>query len=174
MLQKPINIALDANDAESNFTRLPQGPERLVGMGFRCWLAGYQSGDIECWEMAWKQFSERLGPQCAKTVVSDLSIWVRTVRQAAARDIEVYPAGCSGFCRDECMAVAMVAAAQQDACPALKACAFALLETNSLDEVMTSTTAFADTLHSEGIVLSANSVVLAPAAIDLSDRALSH
>ena len=26
------------------------GAEWLVGVGFRCWLAGYDTGDIACWE----------------------------------------------------------------------------------------------------------------------------
>ena len=28
-------------------------PERLVGIGFRCWMAGFQTSDIGCWETAW-------------------------------------------------------------------------------------------------------------------------
>ena len=174
MLQKPIQASLLAAGAEAhNFTRLPRGPERLIGMGFRCWLAGFQSGDIQCWELAWKHYAEELGAQCAKTIVSDLSVWVRAVRNAAAREIEVYPAGCSGFCRDECMAIAMVAAAQQNACPALKACAFALLETDELDDVVDMTSTFANTLQTEGIVLSANSLALSP-AIDPGMRSQPH
>lgn len=39
-------------------TAMPAGevlsaPERLVGVGFRCWLAGYRTSDIGCWDVAW-------------------------------------------------------------------------------------------------------------------------
>jgi len=38
--------------AAGSFSRYRE-PERLVGLGFRAWLAGYQTGDISCWEEAW-------------------------------------------------------------------------------------------------------------------------
>jgi hypothetical protein len=42
---------------------------------------------------------------------------VRTIKNKARREIEVFPMGCKGFCRDECIAISMVAACQHDACP---------------------------------------------------------
>ncbi len=30
-------------------------PERLVGLGFRYWLNGFRTGDIGCWEKAWRR-----------------------------------------------------------------------------------------------------------------------
>ena len=32
----------------------PLGAERLIGLGFRHWVAGYKSGDIDRWEDAWR------------------------------------------------------------------------------------------------------------------------
>ena len=169
MLQKPIERRPDPEHSpNANFIRLPNGPERLVGVGFRCWLAGYQTGDIECWETGWSLLARELGACGARAISSDLSIWVRAMHHAAARDIEIYPAGCVGFCRDECMAIAMVAAAQQDACPALKACAYALLDSNALNEVIETTSGLARTLRSEGIALSPDSVVIASAGMPAS------
>jgi len=111
-------------------------PERLVGLGFRSWLAGYQTGDIACWEKAWTIYSNALGPKQAKPALTDLACWVRAIRKLSCRDIEIYPGQCSRFCRDECMAIAMVAASQHDACPALRACAWALLDNSAVDEVV--------------------------------------
>ena len=175
MLQKPNGQLSETPDSQTaKFARLPKGPERLVGVGFRCWLAGYQTKDIECWETAWRHFSDELGNQRAKSLVSELSNWVRALHQASCREIETYPAGCSGFCRDECMAIAMVAAAQQSSCPALKACAFALLESSDLENVVHATSEFASALVQEGIHLNRDSVALAPAALERSTRTAAH
>ena len=175
MFLKPIErLPNTMPDQAPKFARLPHGPERLVGMGFRCWLAGYQTKDIDCWEAGWKFFQDELGAQGAKNVVSELVIWVRTLHHAAAREIEVYPTPCSGFCRDECMAVVMVAAAQQDTCPALKACAYVLLESTDLDGVIDATARLAGSLQAEGITLNADSVVLAPAAVNCIERTARH
>jgi hypothetical protein len=53
--------------------------ERLVGIGFRCWLSGYQTDDINCWETGWNLFARELGTDCAKAAVTELSCWVRAV-----------------------------------------------------------------------------------------------
>lgn len=131
-----------------------KGPERLVGIGFRCWLAGYQTGDIACWEEAWNTYAAELGPACAKVAVTELACWVRTISQYALRPIEVFPAPCTTFCRDECMAVSMIAASQHSVCPALRACAFALLENSAIDEVVEGAQNFADALRGVDVVLS--------------------
>lgn len=130
-----------------------EGAAQLVGVGFRCWVAGYQTGDIDCWETAWNTYAVALGPKCAKRAVGELSSWVRTIRGHATRKIEVYPAGCRRFCRDECMAAAMVAACQASVCPALRACTYALLEQNNLEAVLDSTEDFAGLLRDMDLVL---------------------
>ena len=99
--------------------------------------------------------------------------WV-TAEASLARLENFGTAGCSGFCRDECMAIAMVAAAQQSSCPALKACAFALLESSDLENVVHATSEFASALVQEGIHLNRDSVALAPAALERSTRAAAH
>jgi len=91
--------------------------ERLVGVGFRCWLQGFQTSDIGCWEVAWDEFSRAVGPQAAKPLMTELACWVRAVQDSAERRIEVFPAQCRRFCRDECLAISMVAACQHSTCP---------------------------------------------------------
>jgi hypothetical protein len=61
-------------------------PERLVGVGFRCWLAGFQTGDIGCWEVAWEEMSRAVGARAAKPLMNELACWVRAVQDAAAVD----------------------------------------------------------------------------------------
>ena len=54
--------------------------------------------------------------------------------------------GCAGFCRDECIAISVIAACQHDNCPALRACAFALLDSPHVDPMLDEAGAFANRL----------------------------
>lgn len=150
------------------------GADRLVGLGFRHWMLGYQTGEIACWEAAWREYSSVLGPAPAREVVGDLACWVRTIARLTYRQIAVYPGGCRRFCRDECMAVSMVAASQHDVCPALRACAFALIERSDVDEVVAESTALADRLKGFGRLLSTDSIANAAALSMASPTVARH
>jgi hypothetical protein len=147
-----------ARDNATSAAAMLSAPERLVGVGFRCWLAGYQTSDIGCWEVAWHEFSRAVGSRAAKPLMTELACWVRAVQDSAERRIEVYPAQCRQFCRDECLAISMVAACQHCACPAFRACAVALLGSDEIDEAMEGAEEFAlrlkeaDQLLSPGMV----------------------
>ncbi|QPC41307.1 hypothetical protein HW532_00235 [Kaustia mangrovi] len=93
---------------------LARQPERLVVTGFRCWMAGYEFGDIDCWEHAWRVFSNELGARDGRTAVTDLQFWVRAIRQSSQRPIRCFPACCRHVCRDECMALSAISAMQND------------------------------------------------------------
>lgn len=135
-------------------------PDRLVGVGFRCWLAGFQTSDIGCWEVAWEEMSRAVGARAAKPLMTELASWVRAVQDAAERRIEVYPAGCRHFCRDECLAISMVAACQHSACPAFRACAVALLGCNEIEEAIEGADCFARRLKEADQVLSPGCVFM--------------
>ena len=141
--------------------------EGLVGFGFRCWLAGYQSGDLGLWELAWCRYSSVLGPQDGRAALNDLSAFVRNVRCSAARPIKVCPAAAAGFCRDECMAISLVAACQNGVCPAARACAFALLGSSIVNDAVASAEVLATTINACGLQLSAGSVQNAAASFDV-------
>lgn len=132
--------------------------ERLVGVGFRCWLAGYDTGDIACWETGWNTYASALGANDAKRAVTELACWVRILRDCSSRKLEYYPFGCAGFCADECFAISLIAAAQHDRCPALRACAFALTGSDAIGKVIDSASAFAGALQDANQLLSANSI----------------
>ncbi len=123
------------------------GAEWLVGVGFRCWLAGYDTGDIACWENGWNEYRRLLGTERAKRAVTELACWVRAVRVSASRKIEYYPFGCPGFCADECMAISLIAASQHHRCPAMRACALALTGSDLVEPVIDAANAFADVLQ---------------------------
>ena len=131
-----------------------RGPERLVGLGFRLWLSGLRTGDIAYWERAWCTYSNSMGAAAAKGAVSDLACWVRVIKEHTQRDLETAAAGCDGFCRDECVAISMIAACQHQACPAMRACAFALLGCSLIDEVVNVAESFAETMRGADQVLS--------------------
>ncbi len=130
-------------------------PARLVGLGFRGWVAGYEYQDTSCWENVWETYSVQLGAGPAKRAITELSAWVRVLRQTAERRIEIYPAGCMRFCRDECIAIAVIAACQQNACPALHACAEALIGTGAVEPMLKEARAYGDCLLEAGQCLSA-------------------
>lgn len=144
---------------------LPEA-ERLVGYGFRFWMHGQRSGDIRSWETAWSLYCGMFGPTRARLAVGALSDWVGALGLASRREIEVGAVNCSAFCRDECLAISMIAACQHRTCPAMRACAFALIEcghidTRRVDDVAAPAQTFADTLQALDQVLLPSSIVTA-------------
>jgi hypothetical protein len=123
------------------------GPERLVGLGFRYWLTGFRNGDISCWERTWRAYSNALGTTTAKSAVSDLSCWVRAISRHSQRSLKTADVDCESFCRDECIAIEMISACQHNACPAMRACAFALLGCSMIEEVVQGAESFAATMR---------------------------
>ncbi|CFX25967.1 conserved protein of unknown function [Candidatus Filomicrobium marinum] len=143
-----------------------RAPEQLVGFGFRGWIAGYQTGNIGCWERVWQVYSNALGPRAAKVVVGELSVWAKAVKAGARRKVEVGPIEACNFCRDECLAISMIAASQHRTCPAMRACAFALIESSLIEEVVHHSDSFAITMRSLDQVISPNWIVNANALVD--------
>lgn len=156
--------------------------QRLIGLGFRYWVSGYKHGDIQHWQNAYELYADAVGQRSATRAVAGLSNWVRAIARSGARPITVrepgngnaqsntcrkgYAARCAepGFCLDECLAISLIAAAQHETCPALRACAFALLESNTLDAVIREGQIFADTMKDLGHLLPSAAIVNATAA----------
>ena len=164
------NAAL-ARQSEAKVLPLPaRAPERLVGVGFRCWLAGLSTGDIECWEEAWNTFSGMLGPERAKTLLIDLSKFVRAVKANAQRDIEVSPSGCRSFCRDECLAISIIAACQHDERKALTSSAAALIGSEDIGDTLNGAQALAIALKQANQLLGEESICPATCALRAKRR----
>jgi hypothetical protein len=108
-------------------------PEKLVLEGYRRWLAGYESDSVTPWEMTQTLYEELLGAAEGRRVVAELSHFVRTLRRCAACPLKSFPFNAHHVCRDECLALGLIAALQHDdegaaaiclsamACPALSA-----------------------------------------------------
>lgn len=136
-------------------------PERLVGFGFRCWHAGFVSGDISTWEEAWNVYRNAVGDDAAKPLVLRLSQFVRAVRATANREIGIYPMKCRGFCRDECLVISIIAASQHDERNALCTCAAALAGSYDIGDTIARAQDFAFELKAANQVLSASSICTA-------------
>lgn len=147
-----------------------RAPERLVGVGFRCWLSGLSTGDIRCWEEAWNTFSSTLGHDHAKALLIDLSKFVRAVKATTQRDIEVSESGCRGFCRDECLAISIIAACQHDVRPALTASAAALVGSNDIGDTLNGAQTLAHGLRQANQILSPDSICPATCALRALQR----
>jgi hypothetical protein len=127
--------------------------ERLVGYGFRGWIGGLRDGDLDRLSLVFDDYQTTLGTRGAERVLDKLAAWVRVINRTAARPIDVRPMSCKRFCRDECMAVAIVAAAQYETCPAMRACAFTLLGTSEVNGMLGCAEALAGALKEEGVRL---------------------
>lgn len=140
-------------------------PERIVGRGFRCWMAAYLSPDGVCCRNALHLYASDLGDQAAKAIMPELCVWVHAIHAAAAREIEIYPPACAGFCRDECLAISMIAASQCDSSSSVRACAFALTGVGTIDDVVETAGRFGRALHRSGIVFGDASIALAVTSV---------
>lgn len=148
-------------------------PEHLVGFGFRGWISGYQSGDVGCWEQVWRLYSDLLGPARARVVVGDLAAWTKAVAAASCHRVSVRPLEADSFCRDECLAISMIAACQHNTCPAMRACAFALIESSLVDDVLHHAGSYAVTMRTLDKVVSPQWIVNANAYLDPQAHALN-
>jgi hypothetical protein len=143
-------------------------PEILVGYGFRGWIAGYQTGDVGCWEQVWRLYAKLLGSRRAELVVGNLAAWAKSVNAACRSPLRVRPLDACGFCRDECLAISMVAASQHDTCPAMRACAYALIDSSLVEDVLHHTESYAVMMRSIDQVVPPNWIVNANAFVDPS------
>jgi hypothetical protein len=127
---------------------------QMVGRSFRCGMLARREQDGVGWSYAWQEIAGVAGDGHADGLVTALGIFVESIDRAAVRRIEVLPKGCPGLCRDECLAVSIVAASQLGACPALKACVFALVDSVHVDPCIRSAAVFGDALRDAGQILS--------------------
>lgn len=115
---------------------IPHGrADRYVGTSFRYWLTGLRTGDLTHWERAFADSADAFGVRAARDVCRDFSQWVRLLSERSRRDLIASPLGSPTFGRDECVAMALVAAYQHKACPALRVCAMTLLGCEPMDDV---------------------------------------
>ena len=126
---------------------------QMVGRSFRCGIHARREKSDIAWSFAWQELAGVLGPESADRLFKSLGGFVASVDATAARKIEVLPKGCPGLCRDECLAVSIVAASQLGACPALRACIFVLIENGEVEPCVRSAAEFSHALREAGYTL---------------------
>ena len=131
-------------------------------------LRAARPGNVNCWERVWRLYSNVLAPSSAKVVLGCLSSFAKSVNAASRNGIKVSAMDACQFSRDECLAISMVAASQHHTCPAMRACAFALIESNMMDEVLHHADTYALTLRSQNEVVSPEWIVNANNYVDAS------
>jgi len=129
---------------------LQRETEGLVVNGYRCWVAGYQTGNVDHWARAWNLFAVRLGTGQARPVISQLSLWVKSICLWRTDPLETFEFECRHICRDECLAVSMIAACQHEDYPCLRYCANRLCGIAGSEETVEAALGLASTLKSAG------------------------
>lgn len=127
--------------------------ERLVVLGMRGWMAGYNTGDIACWETVWNDYCRELGPGRAKRVVAELAGWIRVLRSEACRSIDCYPRPCRFMCRDECLALRLVGGCQKGLRPMACDSACKLVACSRIDDLVMASECYAGELAEAGLDL---------------------
>jgi hypothetical protein len=112
--------------SRGNRSYFERPPEKLVLEGYRRWTAGFETGSVAPWELAFGLYTELLGAEHGRRALSDLSHFVRTLRLCAACPLQSFPFGAYHVCRDECLALGLIAALQHRDKPTAKACLGAL------------------------------------------------
>jgi hypothetical protein len=86
--------------------------EKLVLEGYRHWTAGFDTGSVVPWEMAWSLYSDILGGADARIALAQLSCFIRTLGRCVHCPLRAFPFGARHICRDECLTLGLVAANQ--------------------------------------------------------------
>lgn len=105
-----MSLAVDIARGFSGY--FERTPEKLVLEGYRHWLAGFETGSVGPWERAHMLYSSLLGDACGRRALGELSHFVRTLRRCAACPLLSFPFGAHHVCRDECLALGLVAGLQ--------------------------------------------------------------
>jgi len=145
-------------------------PERMVGLGFRYWMQGGRQQERASRHRACQLYEGTFGKAGGSIAIGALANWVEALDRPGRRMLCIGPLSSTDFCSDECVAISMIAACQHEACPALRACAFALMEHAHIDEVVETASHFADALKGLDCVLAPTSIVSVPALVTPSSR----
>ena len=132
---------------------LARPAERAVAVGFRAQLAGYETCDVHCWELAWTTYEQLVGTRAAKSLFAELHGWVRAIRFGAARTIAVYPPCCRWLSPDECMALSAVTACQYQDRQAAEYAGKILLGCEEIGAMLDAAQDFAGALADSGLRL---------------------
>lgn len=134
------------SDSEFGGSYFDRAPERLVLEGYRRWTAGFDSGSVVPWEMAWTLYAELLGEAEARRALSELGFFIRTLRHCAVCPLRSFPFGSHHVCREECLTLGLIAGLQNDDEKTVTTCLGAVSCPLRCDEIEQAARIFADVL----------------------------
>lgn len=108
--------------------------ERMVGLGFRCWMRGVQTGDTRFFDVCSRHYILSFGLKNGIILTSKLADWVYELDRLRQRPISIHQMSDAGFSYDEVVAISMIAACQHSECPALKACVYAITQASPVGQ----------------------------------------
>jgi hypothetical protein len=140
--------------------------EVILLTAFRCWLAGYETSDIACWELAWHGLARTVPFANAKRIIAELGQFARVFRGTLACRFVYLPHCCGRATADECLALQLVACAQAGKTASADACAFRLSRNDNHADLVGAAFDLGDALSEAGLTL-------APAIGDASEPSLN-
>lgn len=146
---------------------LDRRAERLVVEAFRRWKMGGESGSCGNFDRTAEFFIDELGPAEGRRLFLAFLRWLGTIDGFREGPALASPVECPRLCRDECMALAMVAAAQAADREGVEAATGRLVEPEGLAPAVAAAEHFAAALASGG-----HHLLPIPAAVvrDIADR----
>lgn len=123
-----------------------RAPEKLVLEGYRRWTAGFETGSVIAWEMAFGLYSEILGSREGNRALSELSFFIRTLRHCALCPLKTFPFGSHHVCKEECLTLGLIAGLQNCDMLAARTCLNAMACPSRQEEVENAAIGFAETL----------------------------
>lgn len=127
--------------------------ERLVVEGVRRLMAGYATGDVCCWELAFALYAGELGPGPARKPSSELVHYARALNAHGTRRLCLFPYDCPKLCQDECLVAALIAAAQMGDEETLQAVGASLVSAEGLGDTLFAASEYAAALKDCGLTL---------------------
>jgi hypothetical protein len=125
-------------------------PEKLVLEGYRRWTAGFETGCVTPWEMAWALYAETLGPVEGRHVLTELSHFTRTLWRCAACPLRAFPFGAHHLCREECLTLGLIAGLQNGDGAAADVCLNTIACRQRQGDVVEAAASFAAALGDRG------------------------
>lgn len=120
--------------------------EKLVLEGYRHWTAGFETGSVIPWEMAWTIYTQELGLTNAKRAITELSHFIRTLHFNAACQLKAFPYGSMHICREECLLMGLISAMQNGDDTTRDACLDALITGSRVEQVKQAAQDYAQTM----------------------------
>ena len=140
--------------------------ENLLFTVYRCWMAGEETRDVTCPEIAWSAILRELPGRQGRGLIGEFHAFLRVLADARRAGGTGCPgwraASCRCLCRDECLVLAMLEAAQLGDFGSLIEAAWEVAGDGDLGPLVETAQSLADALVARGLFLSPMSVLPPP------------